>query len=417
MEKQNEKLSSLSLPCLRGSIGDWNYYSVVIPFKELNRIDNEHIIKEDIELDKWLQRNLSKRVDLIRDYLLNEGQRYFNSIIVGVYSDVPDWYALDLSKIQLEFNLNIGKLVQETLGILALSGREKLFTIDGQHRIAAIKLALLENPNRFKNDELSVVFVAHKEDEVGRIRTRKLFATINREAKTPTANDLAIIDEIYAYNIIARDLYAKYNPFKKLIALTENRNIDRRDQIHFTNLLSLVEVNKKILKLVNYKQSKYEGPSPEYRVLLLNTAVEFWDFMRKNIADYNNFFSGKFKMNHYRNSERKKPLNLLFMPIGMKLIAEIYYEYKRKNKINVLISKINKINFWLNDEKAHFSMLYYNNSKNTMILNNQTVAKKLFLYLMSERIDEISLKNDLAKAYGINELSEHFKKFTLPDVL
>ncbi|PIX15248.1 MAG: hypothetical protein COZ74_00775, partial [Flavobacteriaceae bacterium CG_4_8_14_3_um_filter_31_8] len=246
MKTKLNKNNELSLPCLRGSIGDWNYYNVLISFKELHRIDNNHIIKETKSLDKWLQRDLSDRKDKIRDYLLNESQRYFNSIIVGVYGDMPDWYALDLKEIAKNFNLNIGNQVQESLGILSLTGNEILFTIDGQHRIEGIKLALKENPERFENDELSVVFIAHNENEAGRIRTRKLFATINREAVKPSQNDLAIIDEIYAYNVIARDIYAKYKKFENKIALTETTNLDRNNHVDFTNLLALVEVNKKI---------------------------------------------------------------------------------------------------------------------------------------------------------------------------
>ena len=160
----------------------WIYYNVLIPFKELKRIDNNHIIKESKSLDNSLQRDLSERKYKIKDYLLNENQRYFNSIIVGVYGEMPDWYALDLREIANNFNLNIKNRVQESLGILSLSGGEVLFTIDGQHRIAGIKLALNENKDRFINDELSVVLVAHKDDEKGRVRTRRLFATINREA-------------------------------------------------------------------------------------------------------------------------------------------------------------------------------------------------------------------------------------------
>jgi DNA sulfur modification protein DndB len=180
--KKSSVNEEISLPCLRGCIGDWTYYNVLIPFSELKRIDNKHLIKEDRSLDKHLQRELSNRKDMIKDYLLNEDQRYFNSVIVGVYGDMPDWYSLDLKEIASHFKLVINDNVQESLGIIALSGKEILFTIDGQHRIAGIKLAIEKNKERFKNDELSVVLVAHKDDEFGRIRTRRLFATINREA-------------------------------------------------------------------------------------------------------------------------------------------------------------------------------------------------------------------------------------------
>lgn len=412
-EAQTEiKYSSLSLPCLRGAIGDWNFYNVVIPFSELYRIDNHHIIKEAKSLDEWLQRKLTHRSELIKDYLLNEDERYFNSIIVGVYGDMPDWYALSLNKIAQQHNLNLGDQVENSLGILGLTGKEILFTIDGQHRIEGIKSALMRNRDRFINDELSVTFIAHNNNKEGIVRTRKLFATINRESKTPTPNDLAIIDEVYAYNIIARDLYSKYEPFRKNIALTENRNIDRKDQVNFTNLLSLVEINKKILKLVKYKQSKYNGPTLSERDKLYTAAVRFWDYCINNITDYSNYFNGNKPLSEYRNAEKGKPLNLLYLPIGMKLLADIYVHFAKQNKLENLDQKINKINFSLYG--GNFATLYFDEIKNTIKLNNQTVAKDFFLYLLGEGIDMDSLKLSLAKAYGINELSDQFKDFTLP---
>jgi DNA sulfur modification protein DndB len=412
METKQIKNKELSLPCLRGSIGDWNYYNVLISFKELHRIDNKHIIKETKSLDKWLQRELSDRKDKIRDYLLNESQRYFNSIIVGVYGDMPDWYALNLEEISKKFNLNIGNQVQESLGILALTGNEILFTIDGQHRIEGIKLALKENSNRFENDELSVVFIAHNENEAGRIRTRKLFATINRHAVKPSQNDLAIIDEIYAYNVIARDIYAKYKKFENKITLTETTNLDRNNHNDFTNLLALVEVNKKILKLTNYRQSKYSGPSVDERKVLYSLATDYWDFVTKNTVDYRNFFTGKNGLDNYRNSGQNKPLNLLFVPIGQKFLAVIYCFYYKTKKLDILKTKINKIDF--NLQKGHFTNLFYNKTKNTMIMNNFTVCKNLVFYLLGEKTDELKLKKDLCRAYGINELSTEFKNFSLP---
>ncbi len=178
----------ITLPCLRGCMGDWIYYNIVLPFSELNRIDNSHIIKEAKSLDEWLQRKLSNRIVEIKNYLLYENERYFNSVIVGLYKDVPDWYALDLRQVSKKCRLSIPKHVEESLGILSLTGKEILFTIDGQHRIEGIRLALKENHDRFKDDELSIVLVAHKDSIEGRVRTRKLFATINREAVKPTPN-------------------------------------------------------------------------------------------------------------------------------------------------------------------------------------------------------------------------------------
>ena len=409
--------NELVLPCLRGAVGNWVYYSTVIPFKELDRIDTKHRIKEDKNLDKWLQRELNERVEGIKKYLLFEEERFFNTVIVGLYGEIPDWYSLDLSAIEVKFKIKISEGVRESLGILTLSGKEILFTIDGQHRIEAIKRARVEDKNRFVSDELSVIFVGHSDDEKGYIRTRKLFATINREAKKPNANDLAIIDETYAYNIIARMIYARYEKFIDKIALTDNYDLSRNDHLHFTNLLNLTEVNKKIFKAVKYQETKYTSPSYEKREELFSVSVEFYNFITINITEYKEYFSGKKDLSKFRNAEHKKPLNLLFLPLGINLISEIYSHFKINNKINKLKALINKLDFDLYE--GDFKFIYFNPVQNKIIAANKTLGKNIAFYLLGEKlnISNTQLKKSLAKAYSINELSPEFKLLKLPKKL
>jgi hypothetical protein len=175
-------------------------------------------------------------------------------------------------------------------------------------------------------------------------------------------------------------------------------------------------VNKKILNLVSsYKQSKYKGPDLSERKRLFEEAKKFWDFAISNVKEYKDYFFSHSKLENYRNLEHDKPINLLFVPIGQKFLAEIYCHFIKKGKIDVLIKNINKIDFDL--KTGHYTKLFYNPTKNTMIMNSQTVAKKMTLYLLGEDIDTVALKLDLCKAYGINELSEEFHKFKLPPKL
>jgi len=405
----------LVLPCLRGSVGEWVYYSTVIPFKELERIDTKHKIKEDKNLDKWLQRELRERVEEIKEYLLKENERFFNSVIVGLYGELPDWYSFDLSPIEEKYKITISDRVRESLGILTLSGKEILFTIDGQHRIEAVKRARKMDEDKFISDEQSVIFVGHSDDEKGYVRTRKLFATLNREAKQPTQNDLAIIDETYAYNIVARMVFARYEKFKDKIALTDTYNLDRNDHSHFSNLLNLVEVNKKLFKTVNYRGSKYTSPTYEKREELYVLIQEFYEFITTRITEYKNYFDGKKNLINFRNAGHKKPLNLLFLPIGINLIAEVYSQFKMENKLEKLIKLINKLDFDL--YTGHFKFIFFNPIQNKIITSNKTLGRNLALFLLGEKINisDSDLKKALAKAYSINELSNEYKLFKLPN--
>src|SRR5690606_22427454 len=302
----------------------------------------------------------------------------------------------------------------ESLGILTLSGEEILFTIDGQHRIEAIKRALKEDKPSLINDELSVIFVGHNDTEEGFVRTRKLFATINREAKQPSKNDLAIIDETYAYNIVARMVYAKYDNLKGKIALTDTYNLDRSDITHFTNLLSIVEVNKKLFKSTSYRDKKYTSPTYEEREFLYEESSSFFDFMIRNLKEYKEYFINNKSLTFFRNAEACKPLNLLFLPIGLSFLAEIYSHFNKNKNLIKLQNKINSLNFDLYE--GTFKNIFFNPVQNRIITSNKILAKNLTLYLLDEpiTISEDDLKLKLAKAYNMNELSEEFKNFTLP---
>ena len=198
-----------------------------------------------------------------------------------------------------------------------------------------------------------------------------------------------------------------------MIALTETPNLDRNNHEHFTNLLTLVEINKIILKGVKYRQSKFHAPSFEKRQEMFLELTNYWNFVIDTITIYSEFFSGKTDLSLLRNSEKGKPLNLLFVPIGQKFLSELYFECIKMKKRDQFIEKINLLNFDLIE--GHFSNLFYSPVKNVMIMNNYKVAKEYALYLMGLVDGDLKLKTKLCKAYGINELSEEFKKFILID--
>lgn len=77
--------TKLILPCLRGVIGDWVYYSSLMTASQINDwIQTAKDIREAKSLDEELQRDLKERKKDIAKYLLNDKSRFFNSIIVGI---------------------------------------------------------------------------------------------------------------------------------------------------------------------------------------------------------------------------------------------------------------------------------------------------------------------------------------------
>ena len=113
-------------------------------------------IAEDIHSSKFLrdmlQRRLSNRSKGIKNYLLTQDQRFFNALVVATYGGNPEWHPVSPKP-----SPTLGQVptdLSETLGILSLTGSEKLFAVDGQHRVAGISSALKER-QALAEDEIS----------------------------------------------------------------------------------------------------------------------------------------------------------------------------------------------------------------------------------------------------------------------
>jgi DNA sulfur modification protein DndB len=98
-------------------------------------------------------------------------------------------------------------------GVLTFDGSQQYFALDGQHRLRAIKDALKQNPS-LASEDICVLLVTHYDTPEGRIRTRRLFSNINRNAvKTAAAEDI-VLDEDDGFAVIVRRLLDDHAFFK-----------------------------------------------------------------------------------------------------------------------------------------------------------------------------------------------------------
>lgn len=209
MKNNNE----LILPALRAHMGDWAYYVTFLQMGEIaKRIELAEDIHPSSTLKEMIQRQITDRANPIAEYILNQSQRFFNSLIVGVYGGSPNWCELSIKTNQLFDAETLPLYLEGALGILQLDGKETLFAIDGQHRVEGIKKALEENED-LKTDEVSVIFVPHRIEKNGMERTRRLFTTLNRYAKPVKKSEIIALDEDDIIAIITRDLVEKHSLF------------------------------------------------------------------------------------------------------------------------------------------------------------------------------------------------------------
>jgi DNA sulfur modification protein DndB len=69
-----------------------------------------------------------------------------------------------------------------------------MFAIDGQHRLAGMKEAVVSQP-ALGADEVSLVLVAHQTSKSGLERTRRLFTTLNKTARPVGKGEIIALDE------------------------------------------------------------------------------------------------------------------------------------------------------------------------------------------------------------------------------
>ena len=371
----------IALPCLRGVIGDWVYYSSLMTAEQIHQsVSTVKNIREAKSLDEILQRKLKERKTDIARYILNNDSRFFNSIILGVFNGVPDWIEFDLSdKFESVLSNKDVENSENSMGIMVFDGHEQIFAVDGQHRVEGIKIAFEKNKERVKDDQYSVLFIAHLDDDKGRVRTRRLFSDINTNAKPVSKGDRIIIDEDDINAIVARKLYKELIYFKKgeIISVSEQANLDKDDDFFFTNLIALHSVNKHLLKLYKIPKDQKKN-SKEHVDGFYKVAETFYEFIFNNIKEYKNYFLDD---SLTLTEARRNNSHLLYRPIGLILIAKIYVHFLY-NKIDIDLTLLNRLSFTF--PESHLNGILWNSGKMDVRMKNQNLGFQLTLYMLDQ---------------------------------
>ena len=274
MKNSNE----LIIPALRAHMGDWIYY---VTFLRMDQIADKIHIAENIPssnvLKDMIQRQITNRSGQISDYLLKQPQRFFNSLIVGVYGDSPDWYELKIGANRHPDAPDLPSELEGVLGILCLDETQKFFAIDGQHRVEGIKQALKKS-SELEREEVSVIFVAHQNDQAGLERTHRLFTTLNRYPKPVSKSDIVALDEDAIIAITTQELVEKYPLFQEKISLSKTKAIAVKDNRSFTTIITLYDVLDILFKKTRgWTEFKRQLPEDNTIAEYYAKSVEFWN--------------------------------------------------------------------------------------------------------------------------------------------
>jgi DNA sulfur modification protein DndB len=371
-------------PCLRGVMGNWVYYSTVMSAQHIKtRIVGSKDIREAKALEDYLQRRLKPRVRKIAAYLKKRDDRFFGAIILGVFGGLPDWVELDFSTVEKKLEIPDPKDIEETLGFLVFYGKEQMFAIDGQHRVEGIKQAADADPDRFQADQFPALLVAHRDDAPGKVRTRRLFCDINKNAVAVSEGDKVVIDEDELAAIVTRRMYAEYAPFKsgKEIALTEKKeqlaeDEDKRER--FTSLLAIYTVCKRLKKLYRKPRGTTEN-APENIRAFQDTVSEYFDFVIKYEPSLNRYFRQK---KTTPEAERKNNRSLFFRPVGLEVLSRLYVYFAARGKMGILQHGLQTFHF--NNPGGVFDGILWKAGKIDASGKAKKAAVDLCLYLLHQ---------------------------------
>lgn len=375
-------------PALRAKMGDRWYYVTTLTFAEVvkwfKEVDRIH---ERQELKTWIQRILRpERRTEIAAYLLKQNQRFFNAIVAGIYRGEAEWFPVEVNKSVTLKDVKLEERQATAFGLLRVSGNEDIFAIDGQHRVEGIREALSQN-NRLATEEQTVIFVAHKSSDKGRERTRRLFTTLNKFAKPVSKAEQIALNDDDTFAIVTRRLIDNYPGLNgEFVPLSPTANIPAENNRCITTVIALYDLVRTIALPTGSRERKQLelGPPDFQRVEdVYETAVAFWDALKKHNSPIRRVLSSKPENEIAGRFRTERGGHVLFRPVGLQSFAKAArVMIDRGKEIEEAVARLSAIPLHLTDEP--WVGILWNDSTKTMILKHARLAVNLFLYMVGE---------------------------------
>ncbi len=334
--------SRLLLPCLRGAIGDWVTYTCLMRLKEIvELVSFAEDIHKSKKLSKLIQRELKKdRQKDIGEYLLTDPEAFFNSLVVAIYDGAPKWHQFDTINGEKEEtkNYETPDYAVECLGYLSITKKEKMFAIDGQHRLSGIQYAIQKDPD-IGYQQIPVTFIPHFNDDTGLKRTRRLFTTLNKKARPVNRAAVISLDEDDLSACATRYLVEETDLFNEdRIKFQANNSVSYSDDGILTTIGNLYDVVRHLLQYGLGIEKKvidnYRGAETE-KNKIFELIVDIFDYLFNKIPALNEYHLSENKISITRKYRRKEDGGLfIFRPIGLKIYIVALCRYSAVRKRN-----------------------------------------------------------------------------------
>lgn len=411
------KKTPIVMPALRGSFGDWIYYACLIPITELGaRVQYAKEIHPDKELSRLIQRSLEgPRAKHIATYLASTKERFFNSLVLATYGGSPEW--LEVGNFRSTDKPNILKQIPQnatdTLGFLRLTGSEKIFAIDGQHRLAGIKRAISDGLD-LGDEQVPVLLVGHKTDAAGMQRTRRLFTTLNKTAVPVKKQDIIALDEDDVMAIIARRLVETNDAFKSpKIAVISSQSVPPSNRTCLTTIASLYDILKLIFLFKIGKSTdtslRFNRPSDDKLDEFYNFAVDYFDALGKVFKPVGDLQASDNPTSITEKQRGPHGGHLLFRSLGLEIVTRTAIDIATEQDIT-LPQAVRRLKGLKTDlTKEPYKGIVWDPLRHTIVVRGKRVARQLVRYMAGLGEDEDQLTRSYRASLGFEPDDETIK--------
>jgi len=252
-----------AFPAIRGIQASREFYVSMCPLRLLPKL---FLFNEDEmvpELRAQRQLNKARLPEMARYVLENPDDYVFSAITASVDADV-------------KFEPFGDDPDSRKMGVLRIPMSARFVLNDGQHRRAAIELAMRENPS-IGNESIAVVFFLDQ----GLARCQQMFADLNRYAIRPARSLGVLYDHRDDKALLAKLVVAQAPVFRDVVEM-ERTTLAPRSRRLFT-LSAIYTATAALLQNVDLEE-------PEERAKL---AAEFWETVGEQLPQWTQVQQGK----------------------------------------------------------------------------------------------------------------------------
>ena len=413
---ENSDDKQLVLPALRGIMGDWAFYTCLMKLNEVaKRIHYAEELHQNRKLSEMIQRRLEEnRGKQIAEYLRSQDERFFNSIVVATYGGNPNWIALSSINGGRRAG-SLGELDENTIssiGFLTLDGSERLFALDGQHRLSGIKRVVGNDDDPICEEEISIILVSHNPGMKGLERTRRLFTTLNKTARPVSKRDIIALDEDDVMAICVRQLIERTRLFiGSRISYVASNNLPSSNSEALTTIGNLYDILGIFFTGANHRLKKRKSdlrtirPDDEELEEYFEYASEIFRHLKRKFPELREFFNSsksnvKEIVRKYRSSQGG---SAVFRPIGLDVFARVIAKLMEHNSLPDAMALASKLPRDLRHEP--YVHLMRDPSTGTVTNAHKVTLREILLYMLnSSKMKETELLSRYRKETGQDKI-------------